>query len=145
MAEETEFAMGATASCVDGPGGKVSRVIIDPATETVTHLVIEPKHRLGNISDVHMLELVSSPQQLAFGLAKRDTLPKYCRDCEVRFACHGECPKNRFIETPDGEAGLNYLCAGYKTFFTHIDRPMKMMADLLKRGRYADEVMALLH
>ena len=47
MAEETEFAMGATASCVDGPGGKVSRVIIDPATETVTHLVIEPKHRLG--------------------------------------------------------------------------------------------------
>jgi hypothetical protein len=47
MAEETEFAMGATASCVDGPGGRVSRVIIDPATETVTHLVIEPKHRLG--------------------------------------------------------------------------------------------------
>ena len=47
MAEETEFAMGATASCADGPGGKVSRVIIDPATETVTHLVIEPKHRLG--------------------------------------------------------------------------------------------------
>jgi uncharacterized protein len=106
---------------------------------------VEPKHRLGNIKDVHMLELVSSPQQVAFGLAKRDTLPKYCRECEVRFACHGECPKNRFIETPDGEAGLNYLCAGYKSFFTHIDRPMKMMADLLKRGRYADEVMALLN
>ena len=105
---------------------------------------VEPKHRLGNIAEVHMLELVSSAQQAAFGLAKRETLPKYCRECEVRFACHGECPKNRFIDTPDGEAGLNYLCAGYKAFFTHIDRPMKMMADLLRKGRYADEVMALM-
>lgn len=105
---------------------------------------VEPKHRLGNIQEVHMLELVSSSKQKAFGLAKRDTLPKYCRECAVRFACHGECPKNRFIETPDGEAGLNYLCAGYKAFFTHIDRPMKLMADLLRKGRYADEVMALL-
>jgi uncharacterized protein len=106
---------------------------------------VEPKHRLGNIQEVHMLELVSSPQQRAFGLAKRDTLPKYCRECDVRFACHGECPKNRFIDTPDGEPGLNYLCAGYMAFFRHIDRPMKMMADLLRRGRYADEVMALLN
>jgi uncharacterized protein len=62
----------------------------------------------------------------------------------VRFACHGECPKNRFITTPDGEAGLNYLCAGYKAFFTHIDRPMRLMADLLRKGRYADEAMAML-
>ena len=62
----------------------------------------------------------------------------------MRFACHGECPKNRFINTPDGEPGLNYLCAGYKAFFKHIDRPMKMMADLLRRGRYADEVMGML-
>ncbi len=76
--------------------------------------------------------------------AKRDTLPRYCRECAVRFACHGECPKNRFIATPDGEPGLNYLCAGYKAFFTHIDRPMRMMADLLRRGRYADEVMGCL-
>jgi len=106
---------------------------------------VEPKHLLGNIKDVHMLQLVSSPQQAAFGLAKRDTLPKYCRDCEVRFACHGECPKNRFIDTPDGEPGLNYLCAGYMAFFKHVDGPMKMMADLLRRGRYADEVMALLN
>jgi uncharacterized protein len=106
---------------------------------------VEPKHLLGNIGNVHMLELVSSAQQKAFGLAKRDTLPKYCRECEVRFACHGECPKNRFIDTPDGEPGLNYLCAGYMAFFKHVDRPMKMMADLLRRGRYADEVMALLN
>jgi uncharacterized protein len=105
---------------------------------------VEPKYRLGNIQEVHMLELVSSEAQRQFGLAKRDTLPKYCRECAVRFACHGECPKNRFIRTPDGEAGLNYLCAGYKAFFSHIDRPMKLMADLLRRGRYADEAMALL-
>ena len=106
---------------------------------------VEPKHLLGNIKDVHMLELVSSPQQVAFGLAKRDTLPRYCRECDVRFACHGECPKNRFINTPDGEPGLNYLCAGYMAFFKHVDGPMKMMADLLRQGRYADEVMALLN
>jgi uncharacterized protein len=105
---------------------------------------VEPKHLLGNIQKVHMLQLVTSEQQRQFGLAKRDTLPRYCRECAVRFACHGECPKNRFIATPDGEPGLNYLCAGYKAFFTHIDRPMRMMADLLRRGRYADEVMAIL-
>jgi uncharacterized protein len=105
---------------------------------------VEPKHLLGNIRKVHMLTLVSSQKQQAFGSAKRDTLPQYCRDCEVRFACHGECPKNRFLSTPDGEPGLNYLCEGYKGFFKHVDRPMRMMADLLRRGRYADEVMALL-
>lgn len=105
---------------------------------------VEPKHLLGNIRKVHMLALVDSAQQQAFGAAKRDSLPAYCRSCEVRFACNGECPKNRFLMTPDGQPGLNYLCAGYKAFFTHIDRPMRMMADLLRSGRYADEVMALL-
>jgi uncharacterized protein len=105
---------------------------------------VEPKHLLGNIRKVHMLQLVDSEQQRAFGAHKRDSLPTYCRQCAVRFACHGECPKNRFISTPDGEPGLNYLCAGYLSFFTHIDRPMRMMADLLRRGHYADEVMPLL-
>jgi hypothetical protein len=57
---------------------------------------------------------------------------------------HGECPKNRLVRTPDGEAGLNYLCAAYKAFFTHIDHPMKLMAGLLRHGRFADEVMGLL-
>jgi uncharacterized protein len=105
---------------------------------------VEPKHLLGNITQVHMLRLVTSEQQRQFGLAKRDTLPAYCRSCEVKFACNGECPKNRFITAPDGEPGLNYLCAGYKSFFTHIDRPMRLMADLLRQGRYADEAMAML-
>jgi uncharacterized protein len=105
---------------------------------------VEPKHLLGNIRTVHMLQLVSSDQQRRFGEAKRDTLPRYCRECTVRFACNGECPKNRFLATADGEAGLNYLCAGYKAFFTHVDRPMRLMAELLRRGRYADEIMPLL-
>ena len=105
---------------------------------------VEPKHLLGNIQQVHMLQLVTSEQQRAFGLVKRDTLPKYCRDCSVRFACHGECPKNRFLSTPDGEPGLNYLCAGYKAFFTHINPAMQLMAELLRHGRYADEAMAML-
>jgi uncharacterized protein len=105
---------------------------------------VEPGHLIGNITQTHMVELLASPQQRAFGEAKRDTLPRYCLECEVRFACHGECPKNRFTLTPDGEPGLNYLCAGYLAFFTHIDGLMRAMAELLRRGRPADEVMTML-
>lgn len=105
---------------------------------------VEPDYKLGNIQETPMIEMIASEQQRQFGQAKFDTLPQYCRSCKVRFACNGGCPKNRFIETPDGEPGLNYLCAGYKAFFTHIDKPMQMMAELLRQGRYADEVMLLL-
>ena len=105
---------------------------------------VEPRYLLGNIKEEHMLELVSSDQQRKFGEDKRDSLPQYCLECEVRFACHGGCPRNRFIQTPDGEAGLNYLCAGYRSFFNHVDQPMRLMAALLKQGRYADEVMGIL-
>lgn len=89
-----------------------------------------------------MIELVASEKQRKFGQDKHDTLPKYCRECEVRYACNGGCPRNRFIETPDGEAGLNYLCAGYKLFFKHVEEPMQEMANLLRKGHYADEIMA---
>jgi len=105
---------------------------------------VEPAYLLGNIRDTHMIDLVMSDQQQKFGQDKFDTLPKYCRECPVMFACYGECPRNRFIHTPDGEPGLNYLCAGYKMYFQHIDHPMRMMADLLRRGRYADEIMLIL-
>lgn len=105
---------------------------------------VEPRYLLGNIRKMHLLQLVDSEQQRGFGAAKRETLPQYCRTCAVRFACHGECPKNRFVVAPGGQPGLNYLCAGYKAFFTHIDRPMRLMADLVRRGRYADEAMAIL-
>ena len=106
---------------------------------------VEPAHHLGNITELPMLDMVASEQQRAFGTAKRDTLPKYCRECPVRFACHGECPRNRFITTPDGEAGLNYLCAGYKSFFTHVDKPMRIMGDLLQRGQPVNRVMSIVH
>ena len=102
---------------------------------------VEPDYLLGNINDEHMIELVSSAKQKKFGNDKLDTLPKYCRECEVKFSCNGGCPKDRFINTPDGEPGLNYLCAGYKLFFNHVDKPMKTMADLIKKGKYADEIM----
>jgi len=105
---------------------------------------VEPNYFLGNIKEEHMLTMVASEQQRKFGNDKRDTLPRYCLECEVRFACHGGCPRNRFINTPSGEPGLNYLCAGYKAFFNHVDRPMRIMAQLLKNHRYADEVMGIL-
>jgi uncharacterized protein len=100
---------------------------------------VEPDYRLGNVKDATLETLVSSERQRRFGDAKFETLPSYCKTCPVLFACYGECPRNRFIATPDGEAGLNYLCAGYKAFFTHIDKPVTAMANLLRTGRYADE------
>ncbi len=80
---------------------------------------VEKEHRLGNIQDVALVDLLDSPTQRKFGKNKLDTLPQFCRTCSVRVMCNGGCPKNRFIYTPDGEAGLNYLCAGYKMFFSH--------------------------
>lgn len=104
---------------------------------------VETEHLLGNIMDTHLVELIASEQQRAFGAAKRDRLPKYCRDCDVRFVCQGECPKNRFIVSPDGEPGLNYLCEGYKRFFHHADGPMRLMTQLLRAGRPASDIMSI--
>lgn len=102
---------------------------------------VEPAHRLGNITETHLAAMVASPQQVAFGAAKATSLPAQCVRCEVRFACHGECPRNRFAVSIDGEDGLNHLCAGYYEFFTHIDAPMQEMAGLLRAGRPASDVM----
>ena len=79
---------------------------------------VDAGHRLGNIRDTPLVDLLESPVQKAFGLAKLEKLPQFCRACEVRVMCTGECPKNRFVRAPDGEPGLNYLCPGYKKFFT---------------------------
>ncbi|HOT06695.1 MAG: hypothetical protein A4E45_01574 [Methanosaeta sp. PtaB.Bin039] len=103
---------------------------------------VEPKYLLGNIRDKSMAQIACSGKQQRFGRDKLDTLPEYCRACEVRFVCNGECPKNRFIRTPDGESGLNYLCAGYREFFRHIDGPMRFMAHELRRGRAAANIMS---
>jgi uncharacterized protein len=105
---------------------------------------VEPRYLLGNIADVPLAELVASEKQYAFGRAKSDNLPRYCRQCDFLFTCHGECPKNRVLTTSDGEPGLNWLCDGLKTFFAHTDRPMRIMAELLRRGETADRIMDLL-
>jgi len=104
---------------------------------------VYPRYRLGNLMNAALASLVDSPPQQAFGKAKSASLPRYCRECPVRFACHGECPKHRFLQTPDGEPGLNYLCAGYKKFFTHVDSPMKTMAALLAMQRAPAEIMRM--
>lgn len=80
---------------------------------------VDAENYLGNIQETPLVEMLESPAQRAFGRAKLETLSRYCQACEVRAMCNGGCPKNRFLRTPDGEAGLNYLCAGYKRFFTH--------------------------
>jgi uncharacterized protein len=104
---------------------------------------VYPENRLGNILEKPLRALAESPQQMAFGEAKLFTLPHVCRICPVRFACNGECPKHRFLFTPDGEPGLNYLCAGYKRFFTHIDPGMHFMAEELRQGRPPANIMRI--
>jgi len=105
---------------------------------------VYPKYHLGNIMNESLGAMVNSDQQRAFGQAKSETLPKYCLECDVRFACHGECPKHRFLTTPDGEEGLNYLCAGYKKYFHHVDPYMKKMAELMQARKAPANIMNML-
>lgn len=101
---------------------------------------VYPENRLGNIMERAMGPLLSSSQQARFGAAKA-ALPSDCQRCDVRFACNGECPKHRFTQTASGEYGLNYLCAGYKHFFRHIDPYMRFMANELRSNRAPARVM----
>jgi uncharacterized protein len=105
---------------------------------------VEPRYRLGNIRETRLVELASSKRQRQFGLAKRDTLPSCYETCEIRFVCNGGCPKNRLLPAGEGEPRLNWLCEGYKAFFAHIDRPMRMMAAALRMGKPATVVMEIL-
>ncbi len=104
---------------------------------------VYPQFKLGNLMNQSLGQMVDSDFQKNFGEDKSSSLPKYCRECEVRFACHGECPKHRFLNTPDGEPGLNYLCAAYKMFFNHVDPAMKTMTGLLKARRSPAEIMSM--
>jgi uncharacterized protein len=94
---------------------------------------VDDEHLLGNVTKTHLVELLESPAQRAFGVAKLETLPRLCLECEVRAMCNGECPKNRFVMTPDGEPGLNYLCVGYKRFFVHCQSFVSEVAALWKQ------------
>ncbi|MGB3863432.1 MAG: anaerobic sulfatase maturase, partial [Candidatus Aminicenantaceae bacterium] len=103
---------------------------------------VDVEHRLGNIKKTPLVELLESPAQRSFGQTKLDTLPRYCLECEVRDMCNGECPKNRFIQTPEGDPGLNYLCAGYKRFFTHCQPFIQEVASRWHRQKFELEQQA---
>jgi uncharacterized protein len=102
---------------------------------------VYPEYLLGNITHTPMDVLAASPTQEKFGVDKRDSLPRQCRVCEYRFACNGGCPKHRFLETADGEPGLNYFCESYQRFFAHAGPQLRTMAALLHRGRAAADIM----
>jgi len=102
---------------------------------------VDREHKLGNIHDTPIREMANSAGQEQFGRDKREKLPRYCRECRFLSACNGACPKDRFLRTPDGEAGLNYLCEGFRAFFGHVGPSMEFMADELRAGRPAGGVM----
>jgi uncharacterized protein len=105
---------------------------------------VYPDYKVGNIKEQSMAAMVDSVFQKGFGKAKKSTLPKYCRECEVRFACNGGCPKQRFLSTPDDEKGLNYLCSGYRFIFNKMDPYMRAMADLLQERQPPALVMRMI-
>jgi uncharacterized protein len=107
---------------------------------TCDHFVF-PEYHLGNILEKPLIDMVRSQRQFDFGIEKRNKLPRYCLQCDVRYACHGECPKHRFALTPDGKPGLNWLCEGYKDFFHHAEPYMDFMAKELKSKRAPANVM----
>ena len=100
-----------------------------------------PEYKLGNLNEKSLSEMMYGRQQSEFGEAKHNTLPRQCRECEYEFACHGECPRNRFLMTADGEPGLNYLCTGYHAFFSHAATAMDYMCRQLQQGRPPANVM----
>ncbi len=111
--------------------------------QVFSELDSDPAEEGPDVSDelFRSLQELSPEQQQQFARDKETSLPEYCRRCDMRFVCNGECPKNRFLRAPDGESGLNYLCEGYHRFFRHIDPVMKEMAEELRHGRPAMNVM----
>jgi len=104
---------------------------------------VYPEYRLGNILTDDFGEMFDSEKQRKFGARKEESLPRYCRECELLTVCRGECPKHRFLKTPDGEPGLNYLCAGYKKYFHHTRPYMDAILQTIRMGYPAEKVMDL--
>ncbi len=113
--------------------GKGVAIEHDGSVYSCDHYVY-PEYRLGNITEQSIGDMIFSRRQMDFGFAKRDALTQWCRQCEYLFTCHGECPKNRLLLSPDGEVGVNYLCSGFKKFFAHIDGRMREMAARIRGG-----------
>jgi uncharacterized protein len=118
--------------CVFGPiCGKGLAIEHDGSIYSCDHFVY-PEYYVGNIKDENLKDMAFSKEQVKFGFSKRETLPEYCKKCEFLFACHGECPKNRILSTPDGEKGLNYLCSGLKKYFKHIKPYVEQIVEQIK-------------
>ena len=105
---------------------------------------VDSAHRLGNIDERPLGELLASPELRQFGADKRDRLPRYCRECDALALCHGGCPKDRIITSPDGEPGLNYLCAGLRRFFAYSRPYLRDLAALVRLGERPARIMDLL-
>jgi uncharacterized protein len=102
---------------------------------------VEPDYLLGNIAESRLAKLVRLSRQADFGRLKRTSLPDACQSCRVLWACHGGCPKDRFLDSHDGQPHLNYLCAGYSAFFNHAQPAIEKMGRLLDSGRPAADIM----
>ena len=100
-----------------------------------------PEHRLGNLNHQTLYEMMYGTKQQAFARLKHEQLPQQCRECRFEFACHGECPRNRFLTDCYGQPGLNYLCAGYRQFFAHVAPYMDFMKNELAHHRAPANVM----
>ena len=124
--------------------GKAAIVEHDGSVYSCDHFMY-PEYRLGNLQEDSLETMMHSPKQLSFGAAKEERLPAVCRSCTYQFACHGECPKNRFATAPDGEYGLNYLCPSYLKYFRHITQTMNGMAKLLENGQPASLIKEAFH
>lgn len=102
---------------------------------------VYPEHKLGNLHSQTIYEMMNSPKQKEFSKMKHLMLPQQCKECNFLFACHGECPKNRFVKDKYGNPGLNYLCSGYHKFFTHVAPYMDFMKNELDHHRAPANVM----
>ena len=103
-----------------------------------------PEYKLGNIQDKSLIDMLYGEKQQAFSRLKHTSLPRQCKECDMEFACHGECPKNRFENDKYGEPGLNYLCKGYYEYYTHVAPYMDFMKRELQAQRPPANIMNVL-
>ena len=100
-----------------------------------------PEYKLGNIRDHSLIDMLYGEQQQEFNRLKHSSLPRQCKECDMEFACHGECPKNRFMKDKYGDSGLNYLCPGYYHYYQHVAPYMDYMKQELMSQRPPSNIM----
>ena len=104
-----------------------------------------PEYKLGNIRDHSLIDMLYGEQQQEFSRLKHSSLPRQCKECDMEFACHGECPKNRFMKDQYGDSGLNYLCPGYYHYYQHVAPYMDYMKQELMSQRPPSNIMKVVH